>query len=234
MIDRGRRIAGWIRENFDLTILLMLMLLAGGLWAFAEVADEVIEGESDAYDKMIVNFFGVGQDAERSAFAQEIWRDFTALGGVALLALAAIATGGYLLIRRKVHLLVLLSATVFGGVIWSLLLKALFDRPRPEYATSLSHVITSSFPSGHSMLSAVVYLTLGVMLARTQKQIRIKLYFLAIALTLTFLAGTSRVYLGVHYPTDVLAGWLAGLIWAVFCWLAAAFLQRRGQVEQPE
>lgn len=234
MIARSRRVVAWIRENFDLTILLMLALLAGGLWAFAEVADEVIEGESDAYDRMIVDFFGLGEDAERGAFAQEIWRDFTALGGVALLTVATIGVAGYLIIRKKYHLLLLLFAVIVGGVAWSLLLKALFDRPRPEYATSLSHVVTASFPSGHSMLAAVMYLTLGVMLARTQKQIRIKLYFLLMAMVLTFLAGTSRVYLGVHYPTDVLAGWLAGLVWAVFCWLAAAFLQRRGQVEQPE
>jgi len=224
----------WIRDNVDLTILLMLMLLAAGVWAFAEIADEVLEGESDAYDKMVVDFFGVGENARRSPLAQEVWRDFTALGGVAVLTVATLGVAGYLLIRRKVHLLWLLLAVVVGGVAWSLLLKALFDRPRPDYATSLSHVVTASFPSGHSMLAAVTYLTLGVMLARTQKQLRLKLYFLAVAVTLTFLAGTSRVYLGVHYPTDVVAGWLAGLVWAVFCWLTAAFLQRRGRVEQPE
>jgi undecaprenyl-diphosphatase len=94
MIDRSKKIAVWIRENVDFTILLLLVLLAGGLWAFAELADEVIEGESDVYDRMIVNFFGVGPGAQRSAFAQEIWRDFTALGGIALLTAAFLQRKG--------------------------------------------------------------------------------------------------------------------------------------------
>lgn len=232
LID-AKALAGWIRQNMDLTILLLLVILAAASWAFVELADEVLEGESDAYDKLIVDFFNVGQDAQRSALSEEIWRDFTALGGIAVLTLASFGVAGYFLIRRQYHLMLLLLAAVAGGVLWSLLLKNMFDRPRPEYAGTLSHVMTSSFPSGHSMLSAVTWLTLGVMLTRTQKQLRLKIYFLSVAICLTVLAGTSRVYLGVHYPTDVLAGWMAGLVWAVICWLAAAFLQKRGRVENP-
>src|SRR5205085_9940078 len=106
-----------------------------------------------------------------------------------------------------------------------------FDRPRPSVVPHLSHVMTSSFPSGHSLLSAVVYLTLGSLLARLVGPPRLKLYFLGVAVLLSFLVGLSRVYLGVHYPTDVLAGWAAGLTWAVLCWLLARYLQHRGAVE---
>jgi len=79
----------------------------------------------------------------------------------------------------------------------------------------------------------VVYLTLGVLLARTTTQYRFKLYFITMALVVSLLVGVSRIYLGVHYPTDVLAGWSFGLIWALLCWLVARFLQQRGAVEQP-
>lgn len=224
----------WIRQNADLTLLLLLAILAAGLWGFVEIADEVLEGESESFDKIIVDFFNVGAGAQRSEFAQEIWRDFTALGGIAVLTLASVGVAGYLVIRKKYHLLMLLLASVCGGVLWSLILKNSFDRPRPDYASSLSHVLTSSFPSGHSMLSAVMYLTLGVMLARTQTQFRLRVYFIGIAVLLTILTGISRVYLGVHYPTDVLAGWLAGVVWAVFCWLVASFLQKKGRIENAQ
>jgi undecaprenyl-diphosphatase len=92
--------------------------------------------------------------------------------------------------------------------------------------------MTASFPSGHSMLSAVVFLTLGGLLARYTIQKRLKVYVLALSILATLLVGCSRVYLGVHWPTDVLAGWTAGSSWALFCWLIALLLQKRGQVEE--
>jgi len=164
---------------------------------------------------------------------EDMWRDVTALGSLTVLTLVTLACAGYLSMRGRYRMLVLLAAATGGGLIVSLLLKNLFARPRPEFASAATHVLTASFPSGHSMLSAVVYLTLGVLLARTTTQYRFKLYFITMALVVSLLVGVSRIYLGVHYPTDVLAGWSFGLIWALLCWLVARFLQQRGAVEQP-
>ncbi len=113
-------------------------------------------------------------------------------------------------------------------------MKHLFHRDRPNIVPRLSYVFTTSFPSGHSVMSAIVYLTLGTLLARFVKRRLLKFYFLSMALLLTFLVGLSRVVMGVHWPTDVLAGWLAGLVWALLCWLVARYLQRKRLVERPE
>lgn len=91
---------------------------------------------------------------------------------------------------------------------------------------------TWSFPSGHATMSAVTYLTLGALLARMQPHPALKAYLLSIAVSLTLLVGMSRVYLGVHWPTDVLAGWCLGSAWALGWWLVAVRLQRRGRVEK--
>ena len=106
-----------------------------------------------------------------------------------------------------------------------------FARPRPELVPHGAEIYTASFPSGHAMMAAVVYLTLGALLARTQSGRSVKAYILAIAVILTVLVGASRVYLGVHWPTDVLAGWALGGTWALACWLVMLWLQVRGEVE---
>ncbi len=121
--------------------------------------------------------------------------------------------------------------SVIGGVIVSQGAKLAFARPRPELVPHGAEVYTASFPSGHAMMAAVVYLTLGALLARTQSGRNVKTYVLAVALTLTLLVGASRVYLGVHWPTDVLAGWALGATWALACWLVMLWLQARGEVE---
>jgi undecaprenyl-diphosphatase len=112
-------------------------------------------------------------------------------------------------------------------------LKMGFERPRPDLVPHATQVYTASFPSGHAMLSAVTYLTLGALLSRVQRRRRVKAFFLGLALTLTLLIGLSRVYLGVHWPSDVLAGWCIGAAWASLCWFVALQLQRSGQVEEP-
>jgi undecaprenyl-diphosphatase len=113
----------------------------------------------------------------------------------------------------------------------STVLKMGFERPRPDLVPHATRVYTASFPSGHAMLSAVTYLTLGALLARVQPNRRLKAYLIGLALCITLLVGASRVYLGVHWPSDVLAGWCGGAAWAALCWFIALQLQRQGQVE---
>ena len=227
----------WLKENVDLAMLVGLAVLVTTTWLVAELSDEVLEGTVQKYDEWILRQLrtpGDMTDPIGPAWFEDMWRDVTALGGPAILALATLACAGYLLMRQRYRVLALLGVATVGGLVVSLVLKNLFARPRPEFGSGASHVMTASFPSGHSMLSAVVYLTLGVLLARTSSQYRFKLYFVTMALALTALVGLSRLYLGVHYPTDVLAGWSFGLIWALLCWLVAHFLQKRGTLEPPQ
>ena len=148
------------------------------------------------------------------------------------MALLTASVAGFLWLRRMYAAMWLVVIATSGGLVASLLMKNMFDRPRPSIVPHLARVYTHSFPSGHAMLSAVVFLTLGALLGRFVEEMRLKAYFLLLAVMLTVVVGLSRVYMGVHYPTDVLAGWAAGFAWASACWLVAKFLQRRGAVER--
>jgi undecaprenyl-diphosphatase len=128
-------------------------------------------------------------------------------------------------LKRWGEALMLLAATL-GGTAISEGLKMGFNRPRPDLVAHVVETTSMSFPSGHAMLSAVTYLTLGALIARTQEKKRLRGYVLGAAVLLTLLIGASRVYLGVHWPTDVLAGWCLGAAWALLCWAVATWLTR--------
>jgi undecaprenyl-diphosphatase len=221
--------------NYSLIVLIAMLVVVGGMWCFIELADEVREGDTQKFDEWAVRSLRQKDDPSKPLgprWLHEAGRDVTALGGVTVLSLVTLAVAGYLWMAKKHHAMWLVIIATVGGQIGSTILKYAFDRDRPDIVPHLSHVYTSSFPSGHSMLSAVVYLTLGSLLARLAPGYAVKIYFISTALLLTFLVGVSRVYMGVHYPTDVLAGWTAGLVWAILCWLVARYLQRRGAVEK--
>jgi undecaprenyl-diphosphatase len=208
--------------------------LLGGTWIFIELADEVTEGETRQLDENIL--LALRNPADLSdpvgpGWVEEMGRDFTALGGTAVLTFIALATIGYLLLSRKFRTALFTFIAVSGGLLASTLLKIGFERPRPELVPHESFVYTASFPSGHSMMAAIVYLTLAALLARIHPQRRLRVYLLIIAAAMTLLVGVSRVYLGVHWPTDVLAGWAIGAAWAAMCWLVAGWMQKRGVVE---
>ena len=228
-----RRAIAWL-GGLDLILLLAVFAMATGLWTFIAIADSVAEGKTQRIDDRLIRALRNPDDPSDPIgpeWMEEVGRDLTALGGVAVLSLMTVAVVGFLLIRRAYHAVGFLLGATVGGLVLSLVLKNHFARPRPELVPHLSAVYTSSFPSGHSMLSAVVYLTLGALLARLVKGPALKVYVLVVAMLLTILVGVSRVYMGVHYPTDVLAGWSVGLSWAILCWLAARRLQREGVVE---
>ncbi len=211
-----------------------LLVAAMSVWFFLELADEVMEGDSQRLDTWVVERLREPGDPSKTIgpdLLAEVALEITALGSNAVLALATLAVVGYLWLRRKRHAMWLVLASVAGGAIVSTLLKLGFDRPRPDLVPHLTPIRTASFPSGHAMLSAVVWITLGALLASLEESRRLKIYILSVALAITFLVGVTRVFLGVHYPTDVLAGWSAGLSWAILCWLVSRWLQRRGAVE---
>ena len=229
-----RRRAASLGEWLELRTVLLMLLLAGSIWAFVALAGEVLEGDTQALDRVLLLMLRVpGNPAEPFGppWLKEMGRDLTALGGYTVLTLLTLAVAAFLALRRMWGATLLLVAAVASGTLASYLLKDIFDRPRPELVPHGSYVASASFPSAHSMMAAVVYLTLGALLARVEPLRRIKAFILSVAILLTLLVGISRVYLGVHWPTDVLAGWTVGAAWALLCWLIARALQRRGQVE---
>lgn len=158
-------------------------------------------------------------------------RDFTALGSLGVLTLLVLAAIGYLGLTGKRHAALAVFVAVAGGQLLSTVLKVGFDRARPDIVPHGVFVYTASFPSGHAMMAAITYLTLGALLARVHEPVRIKMYLLAFAVLLTVLVGVSRVYLGVHWPSDVAGGWAIGAAWALLSSLAMRMLQRHGKVE---
>lgn len=224
----------WLGNRSQL-VLIAVMIIVAGTWGFIELADEVIEGDTQTFDEWAVRAMRKPEAPEvpiGPTWLHEVGRDLTALGGIAILSLVTAGVGGYLLMIRKYHAFWLLVSATAGALLLSTVLKNAYDRERPSHVPHLSIVHTSSFPSGHSMMSSAVYLTLGVLLSRLVQGRGLKFYFLSLALLLAFLVGISRVYMGVHYPTDVLAGWTAGLVWALLCWLVARYLQSRGAIEK--
>jgi undecaprenyl-diphosphatase len=214
----------------ELVTVALVAVVAGGLFTFFETADAVSEGEVHALDEaVLLSMREPGDPANPIGprWLEEMGRDLTALGGNVILTLVTVAAALFLWMARRPRSVALLVVAVAGGQLLSLALKSGFARPRPDLVPHGTFVYTASFPSGHAMMSAVVYLTLGALLARVLPRRRMKLLVIACAVTATALAGVSRVYLGVHWPTDVVAGWAIGASWAMGCWLAADALDRR-------
>lgn len=217
-----------------------LVLLAGILGFAATIGlfiglAALVSGDSIAsLDARIMLAFradGNPEDPFGPSWLEESGRDLTALGGMICLFLLVAAAIVYLLLLSKWRTALLVAASIGGGTLANLFLKAMFDRPRPDLVVHQAEVFTSSFPSGHAMSSAITFLTLGALLARSHSRRRMRAFLILTAILLTVLVGLSRVYLGVHWPSDVLAGWAAGAAWALMVWLLARTLQRRRDIE---
>jgi undecaprenyl-diphosphatase len=201
-------------------LLIALLLLGGALFAFFRLASEVSEGDTMAFDRFILVGLRMPDNPavpRGPAWLPEAMTDLTAFGSPTGLLLIGGLVIGYLLLSGKVRTaLFILAATAGGGLLGSLL-KLVYARPRPTLVPHLADVASASFPSGHATDSAIVYLTLAALLARTVETRALRLYIIGAAILLTLLIGSSRVYLGVHWPSDVVAGWTFGAAWAFAC-----------------
>ena len=224
----------WTLRNSTRRLLVALAAAATLLWAFVELADEVSEGEAQPFDVYVLGLLVDPADASARigpAWLEGVARDVSALGSTAVLAFLVLATTGFLWLRGAHRTAGFVVLSVLAGTLLNVGLKMGFDRARPDILPRAAEVYTASFPSGHSLMAALVYLTLGAILARAMERRIIKGYVMILAICVVFSVGLSRVYLGVHWPTDVLAGWSLGAFWALFCATLAAWLARRGALE---
>ena len=220
----------------EIRLLILFLIIAASLTGFANIADEVQEGETHAFDLMVLESLRTSDpgDPVGPDWFEDMARDVTALGSTALLVLVIVAASLYLFLARKRSSGLFLIAAVVSGTLASTFLKALFGRSRPDAIYQVAETYTASFPSGHSFLSAVAYLTLGALLMRAQPRRRMKAYIFTLALIIVILVGLTRIYLGVHWTTDVLAGWSLGAAWAAASWMIMLLLQRRNAIETSE
>lgn len=206
-----------------------LGVLAALLGGFGIVADEVSEGETLGFDNAVLLALRVPGDPSTPigpSWLPEAARDITALGSFSVLTILVVGVVAFLALVGKRGTAIFLTVSVLGGTTVSTVLKALFDRPRPEL-TGVAKVFTASFPSGHATISAVVYLTLGAILAEISVSRKLTTFFYSAAAFLTVLVGLSRIYLGVHFPTDVVAGWSIGSAWALLCLMVFSVVRAR-------
>lgn len=217
--------------------LVSVFVVAALLLVFDFIVDEVMEGSTSNFDRYVVLLFRGGNDNSFGPagplWVREMARDVTSLGSFVVLGIITLAVASYLLLTGGRAAALLVVVAVVGGMAINSLLKIQFARPRPDLFVPAAKVFTASFPSGHAALSAITYLTLAALLARMTASHRLRYYLMALAVTLTFLIGVSRVYLGVHYPTDILAGWCIGSAWALMCWAVMTRLQQNGKVQPP-
>lgn len=229
LLDLMRRLMKAARS--EISVLAALLVVALGVLGFAGTAEDMSEADGQAFDWRILRLLRPYADDPGRPWGppwlKEAAQDLTSLGGISVLGLLAFIAVLFLILQRKRLSALLLVLGLAGGVAFSEGLKAVFERERPPTIYQAVETINASFPSGHALLSAVFYLTLGVMLTRAFAQKRLKAYALGVAVLLTLIVGLTRIYLGAHWASDVFAGWSVGAAWAMILWLVSWFIARR-------
>ena len=232
----------WFRlrklERHEIEWLLVGIAVCLLLWGFLALASEVMEGDTRTLDDKILLALRRADDPSRPIgpdWVETSLLDLTAIGGPTVLGLVVVSVAGFLVLQTRYHTALVIIGTAASGELANFVMKHLFLRPRPDVVPRLREVSSTSFPSGHAMESAIIYLTLGAMLMRLSERRVTKVYCIGMAIFLTLLVGVSRVYLGVHYPTDVVAGWMFGFFWASVCWIIARrFEKETGVADERE
>jgi undecaprenyl-diphosphatase len=210
-------------RRFEARVLIGLILAAGALLAFLNLGGEMAEGDTQAFDRQLLLMLrtpGSIDDPIGSSNVEEAVRDITALGGTVLVAVVSIVAVAAFAFHRKYRHAAILTGCVLLAWASSATTKALYGRPRPDVVPHEAYVYSGSFPSGHSTLAAACYLTIAMLVASLETRRRSKALAYGLASAVLMAVGFSRVYLGVHWPSDVLAGWCLGASWALVGWVA--------------
>jgi undecaprenyl-diphosphatase len=198
---------------FGIFLLSGAAVAIAGTWGFTELAGHVSAGKTQAFDNAVMQWVG----AHQYPMLQSLMLEFTALATSSVVTAIVLISGMFLWLNNHKHSATLLGAATLGAMVLNQLLKHGFQRPRPKFFQWGTQVMSSSFPSGHAMSAAVVYFTVAYLAARLQRKAPMRVMTMVVAVVIVVLISVSRVYLGVHYPSDVLAGVTIGLAWAAFC-----------------
>jgi undecaprenyl-diphosphatase len=222
-------------SGIELKVLIAVIAIIVGTLGFILIAAFVSRGSADILDIQILRSFRHPDHLSiplGPPWLFEVMRDVTSLGGATIVSLITLFVIGYFILKKQYGMLIIILVAVIGGAVMELELKVLFGRIRPQLIPSLISEKSFGFPSGHSMMSAIIYLSLASLIARLQVRRKDKIYVIFSAVFLSFIIGVSRVYLGVHYPTDVLGGWSLGLAWAALCWFVAWYFSKKKSGER--
>ena len=231
LIRRARQALQWL-DLHEWVIVLIILVLAGGTWSFFSLSEEVAEGDPeitrpDEQLLMLLREPDAPSEPLGSAQVETVVRDVTALGSPVVLSFLVLTLSLFLWLFGYRRAAVFMLVATVGGALFSHVLKEIFARQRPELASMTAYTGGYAFPSGHAMTAAVTYLTLGILFASTLERSALKAYVIGVAIVLAVAVGISRVYLGVHWPSDVIAGWAAGTVWALLMWLIARWFTKR-------
>ncbi|WP_417436384.1 phosphatase PAP2 family protein [Hoeflea sp.] len=230
----SQRIREWLvlglnNGNANRMPVLLLGIITLGVYVFIQIADEMAEGEIRNLDETLFLMMRVPGDPSRSIgpeWLQETALEVTAVGGYPLIMLTLAAVSGFFIVTKRYGAALYVVLSVGSGALLSYTLKKFYARPRPDLVDHLDTVHTASFPSGHAMVTTVAYLTLAAIVISYLETRRARAYVITVAVLVAVMVGVSRVYLGVHWPSDVAAGWALGAAWASFSWLVVHMLQR--------
>lgn len=214
------------RDRLTAAAITGFIAVSSGLWAFLTIAGEMREGETRGLDERLLLMLRTPGDPNNPVgprWVEEAMRDITALGGFTVLTLVAIVGAIALARAQRWRSALILAGVSLGAELTSDLLKLVYARPRPDLTAQGSYVYTHSFPSGHSTVSTAIYFTLAALLAGAVARPASRALILMSTALLVFAIGVSRIYLGVHWPTDVVAGWVVGSLWAVAGWRLLRF-----------
>ncbi len=213
----------------EVRVLIALGLSAGAILLFLKIVDEIILEGEHALDRTIVLALRTPDHLHPIGprWAEDVARDITSLGSTSVLTLAALATIVFLWLTRQHRSALYIAFATSGGTVLVQGLKQVFGRTRPDVVPEIAVMASKSFPSGHATMSALTYLVLAALVARKLPSLVLRSYVMGLAMLVTILVGASRVYLGYHWPSDVVAGWTLGAAWALLCWGVAEWLEDR-------